>query len=71
MKVIRKTDWVKHPSVTREGKFFYRAVVNGLRWTVLQSPLSDKWIARTDGGGEIGTFETSAKAKRAAEKALV
>ena len=41
-----KIKWQKIPSVTRQGKWFYRATINGVEIVILQSFLTDLWEAR-------------------------
>jgi len=54
--------WQKYPSVTREGKFFYRCA--DLDVTVMQSFLSGKWVIY---GKSNLYFDTSKLAMKYAE----
>ena len=49
---IGKSEWNKCPSVRRENKFFYTAVIDGKRYWVLQSPLNGKWGVDCDASRE-------------------
>ena len=61
-----KIVWTKLPSVTRQGKWFYRAIIDGVEVTVLQSMYSGRWSAQYN-GRVTDEYETSRQAKTTAE----
>lgn len=65
----QKLNWTKLPSVTRPGKFFYRAIIQGRAVTLSQSFLTGRWMLES-GFTELGDFQTFAQAQDFAEKNL-
>jgi hypothetical protein len=59
-----KIQWKKLPSVTRTGKWFYRATIRGTTYTVLQSWLSGKWYYQDGCGNEAGQYDTAQAAMK-------
>jgi hypothetical protein len=57
MSDTKKIQWKKLPSVTREGKFFHRAVINGTTYTVLQSWLTGGWRVENNHNGLLSNSE--------------
>lgn len=69
MGMILKAEWKKLPSVTREGKWFYRAIINGVEVTVLQSMFSALWTV-TWKGTITDEFKTAKQAMTIAENRI-
>jgi len=69
MGMILKAEWKKLPSVTREGKWFYRAIIDGIEVTVLQSMYSGMWLADWKGGNS-GECKTAKQAMKVAENRI-
>lgn len=59
----QQINWTKLPSVTRPGKSFYRATVNGQSLTLLQSYLTGQWSFNER--PELGEFTTAKLAQTA------
>lgn len=57
----RKDTWVRCPSVTRTGKFFYYSKES--RRIILQSSLTDDWFLQENGKVSTEAFPTAAAAK--------
>jgi len=58
-----KDKWLKLPSVTREGKFFYYSKNRA----IIQSFLSDKWYLSENGKNSQDMFKTPRQAMKWAE----
>ena len=66
MKANQKIKWTKLPSVVREGKYFYRAIIGELGVTVQCSWMTGKWGIHASNGFEADRQFDSAKEAMAA-----
>ncbi len=67
-----RLQWIKCPSVRREGKWFYTVAVESIRYSVLQNWQSSLWEVQVNHQPDsyFGTFATAKAAMLAVEDSM-